>query len=87
MTDLVLVSKAADFAPRRHAAQRRKGTAAEPYVNHLAEVVALLADASGGADPVLVAARWLHDAVEDTAVGRAATPLRGFAPDSPKVHQ
>jgi (p)ppGpp synthase/HD superfamily hydrolase len=64
--DLVLVSRAANYAARAHADQHRKGVAQEPYVNHLAEVALLLAEATGGADAALVAAGWLHDVVEDT---------------------
>jgi (p)ppGpp synthase/HD superfamily hydrolase len=62
-----LVMQAADFAARRHAGQRRKGAAAEPYVNHLIEVATLLAEATGGDDAELVAAALLHDTLEDTA--------------------
>ncbi|MGY2050127.1 phosphohydrolase [Methylobacterium sp. JK268] len=36
--EIALVTRAADFAARRHTGQRRKGAAREPYVNHLAEV-------------------------------------------------
>ena len=64
---LVLLSRAADFAARRHLSQRRKGDAAEPYINHLTEVAALLAEATDGADPVLVMGGLLHDTLEDTA--------------------
>jgi (p)ppGpp synthase/HD superfamily hydrolase len=64
--DLVLVAKALNFAARKHSLQRRKGEAEEPYVNHLAEVALLLAEATAGRDPVLVAAGLLHDTVEDT---------------------
>jgi len=67
MSATVLVTIAADFAARAHVGARRKGAAGEPYVNHLAEVAALLAVASGGEDAVLVAAGWLHDTLEDTA--------------------
>ena len=70
MNGLVLVSKAADFAARKHAGQRRKGAAKEPYINHLAEVAELLAETTGGDQPALVAAGWLHDTVEDTGVTR-----------------
>jgi len=70
MTDLVLVSRAADFAARCHAGQRRKGAAKEPYVNHLAEVAELLAVATDGSDAALVAAGWLHDTIEDTSATR-----------------
>ncbi len=64
--DLVLLSRAADFAARQHVAQRRKGEAAEPYVNHLTEVAALLAEATGGDDVVLLMGGLLHDTLEDT---------------------
>jgi (p)ppGpp synthase/HD superfamily hydrolase len=65
--ELLLVARALEFAARRHSAQRRKGLAAEPYVNHLAEVARLLAEACGGRDAELVAAGLLHDTLEDTA--------------------
>jgi (p)ppGpp synthase/HD superfamily hydrolase len=71
MNDVLLLARAIDFAARRHAGQRRKGAAAEPYVNHLAEVALLLAEATGGADPRLVAAGLLHDAIEDTGATEA----------------
>jgi (p)ppGpp synthase/HD superfamily hydrolase len=64
-SDIALVTTACDFAARRHVSQRRKGVAGEPYVNHLAEVAMLLAEATGG-DAVLVAAGFLHDTLEDT---------------------
>lgn len=70
MTELVLVARAADFAARQHSGHRRKGRAAEPYLNHLAEVAAILADATGGRDAALLAAGWLHDTVEDTGIER-----------------
>lgn len=70
MTDLVLVSRAADFAARKHAGTRRKGADKAPYVNHLAEVALLLTVATDGADAPLVAAGWLHDTIEDTGVTR-----------------
>ncbi|QRE77031.1 HD domain-containing protein [Methylobacterium aquaticum] len=63
---VALVARAADFAARRHADQRRKGAAREPYVNHLAEVAALLADTADAPNAWLVAAGWLHDSIEDT---------------------
>ena len=69
--DVVLVMRAADFAARRHAAQHRKGSAREPYVNHLAEVASLLAEAAREPDAALVAAGWLHDTLEDTPTDRA----------------
>jgi len=63
---LALVTRAADFAARRHVTQRRKGVGAEPYVNHLIEVAGLIAEATGGNDAALVAAALLHDSLEDT---------------------
>jgi len=60
-----LISRAADFAARRHSGQARKGQSGAPYLNHLAEVAALVAGTADGADAELVAAAWLHDVVED----------------------
>ena len=65
-SDLVRLMHAADFAARRHVAQRRKGERAEPYINHLTEVATLLAEATEGGDPVLVMGGLLHDTLEDT---------------------
>jgi (p)ppGpp synthase/HD superfamily hydrolase len=67
---VVLIARAADFAARAHVAQRRKGDAQEPYINHLAEVALLLTQATGGQDPTLIAAGWLHDTLEDTDTER-----------------
>jgi len=67
MNDVVAVMKAADFAARKHATQRRKGEGAEPYLNHLIEVANLAAEASDGHVDVVVAA-LLHDVVEDQGV-------------------
>jgi (p)ppGpp synthase/HD superfamily hydrolase len=65
-SDLVQLTRAADYAARRHVGQRRKGERAEPYINHLTEVAALLAEATGGEDAVLVMGGLLHDTLEDT---------------------
>ena len=65
-TDLVKLARAADYAARQHIAQRRKGERAEPYVNHLIEVAALLAEATAGEDVVLLMGGLLHDTLEDT---------------------
>jgi GTP diphosphokinase / guanosine-3',5'-bis(diphosphate) 3'-diphosphatase len=69
--EVVALARAYALAAERHAGQRRKGRAAEPYVNHLAEVAALVAEATGGRDAGLVAAAVLHDALEDTATSEA----------------
>lgn len=66
-----LISEAAELAARRHNGMARKGRGSEPYINHLAEVANLLARVTDGADPELVAAGWLHDAIEDTETTRA----------------
>ena len=68
MNDLVRVMQAADAAARWHVHQRRKGQAAEPYVNHLLEVANLVATATEGREPDAVIAALLHDAVEDQDV-------------------
>jgi guanosine-3',5'-bis(diphosphate) 3'-pyrophosphohydrolase len=65
LSPIRLVSKAAEFAARRHSGKARKARPDEPYINHLAEVASILADATDGADAELVAAGWLHDTVED----------------------
>lgn len=67
---LPAVFKAANFAAQRHAGQRRKGAAGEPYINHLLEVAWLLVEESGGEDVELVVAGLLHDVVEDTETTR-----------------
>jgi (p)ppGpp synthase/HD superfamily hydrolase len=67
---LLMVSEAAELAARRHNGMARKGRGNEPYINHLAEVANLLARATEGIDPELVAAGWLHDAIEDTETTR-----------------
>src|SRR4051794_12212180 len=67
MSDIVLIARAWNFSAERHAKQKRKGDAEEPYVNHLAEVAELVATATEGRDANLVAAAVLHDTVEDTA--------------------
>lgn len=66
MNEIEKLARAYDFAAARHAGQRRKGEAAEPYINHLTEVARLVAKATGGADADLVIAAVLHDTVEDT---------------------
>lgn len=68
MHPIRLVSEAAEFAAHRHVGMARKGRGDEPYINHLAEVANLLATAMDGRDAELIAAGWLHDTIEDTAV-------------------
>lgn len=66
---LPLVMRAAQFAADRHKAQRRRGAAREPYINHLLEVATLLAASTEGRDPDLVIAGLLHDLIEDQGAG------------------
>jgi hypothetical protein len=70
-SEVLVLARAYALAAERHAAQRRKGSAAEPYINHLAEVAALVAEATDGRDAGLVAAAVLHDVLEDTATTEA----------------
>lgn len=63
------ILRAALFAARAHAGQVRKGAAAEPYVNHVIEVAAILAEAGAPLEAVL--AGLLHDTVEDTEATEA----------------
>jgi (p)ppGpp synthase/HD superfamily hydrolase len=71
---------AAKFASERHSSQKRKGLAAEPYINHLIEVAQLIAESSDRLDTNLVMAGLLHDTIEDT--GTTAEELeRAFGGD------
>ena len=65
---VVQISRALDYAAKKHVGQRRKGVAKEPYINHLAEVAYLLAEATGGSDTNLIIAGLLHDCIEDQGV-------------------
>jgi (p)ppGpp synthase/HD superfamily hydrolase len=67
---------AARFAAERHAAQRRKGRTAEPYVNHLLEVAELLARLTDELDTNLIVAALLHDTIEDVGVSREEIAVR-----------
>lgn len=56
---------AADFAARKHACQRRRGSAATPYINHPIGVACVLAAADVSDVDVLISA-LLHDVIDDT---------------------
>ena len=71
MTHIEAVLSAAHFAAERHAGQKRKGAAAEPYVNHLIEVAHLVSRATTEPDVNVVIAAFLHDAIEDVGVTAA----------------
>ena len=63
---MMALARVYHFAATRHVQQRRKGEAAEPYMNHLTEVAELVAVATRGSDPDVIIAAVLHDTVEDT---------------------
>jgi len=65
-SDVVRLTRAMDFAAKKHRDQRRKGVAKEPYINHLTEVACLVAEATAGQDVVAVLGAILHDTIEDT---------------------
>jgi GTP diphosphokinase / guanosine-3',5'-bis(diphosphate) 3'-diphosphatase len=65
-TAIVSLARAYHFAATKHVDQRRKGEAAEPYMNHLTEVAELVAHATRASDPDIIIAAVLHDTVEDT---------------------
>jgi (p)ppGpp synthase/HD superfamily hydrolase len=74
------VLKAARFASLKHVSQRRKGAAAEPYLNHLIEVAELVSLAITEPDTNLVAAALLHDTIEDTKTSKEEL-VQEFGPD------
>jgi len=81
MSDIVVtLMRALDFAARKHRDQRRKGAAAEPYINHLAEVALLVAEATRGKDPLAVLGALLHDTIEDTKTTKNSLEAE-FGPD------
>ena len=59
------ITDALDFAARAHDSKTDNGSAAEPHINHGADVAARLAR-SLRADPNTVVAAILHDLLEDT---------------------
>lgn len=62
------LAKALAFASVAHRNHRRKGASQEPYINHLIEVLDLVASVESEDMDVLVAA-VLHDVLEDTQTG------------------
>ncbi len=62
--DRALIERAYKFADEKHTGILRKS--GEPYIHHLIEVAYILASLQGG--PHTIAAGFLHDVVEDTAV-------------------
>lgn len=76
---VTLLARAYALAAVRHNGQKRRAVD-EPYLHHLIEVANLLAYATDGADPVLVAGGVLHDTLEDTET-TAAELKTLFGPD------
>ncbi|MDH3493444.1 MAG: HD domain-containing protein [Acidobacteriota bacterium] len=67
MSDSIqIILTAVDFAARKHKSQRRKGSLAEPYINHPIEVARLLSTVGGIHDTDILVAAILHDTIEDT---------------------
>lgn len=60
------LTRALMFAAQKHTDQRRKGDRAEPYINHIIEVVDVLAQHTQGVNTDVLMAGALHDTVEDT---------------------
>ena len=67
-SDVRRLTRALAFAAEAHCNHRRKGASQEPYINHLIEVLDLVASVEGGDMDVLIAA-LLHDVLEDTQTG------------------
>ena len=70
------ILSAAHFAAEKHACQKRKGQAAEPYINHLIEVAYLVSTAFPEPDAELVVAALLHDVIEDAGVTKEEVAQR-----------
>ncbi len=78
--NLQSILEAAFYAAEKHTSQRRKGAAAEPYINHLIDVARMASSATTEPDPTLVIAALLHDSVEDAGVTAEELSKR-FGPD------
>ncbi len=64
--DLTLFLEALRFSAQKHCDQRRKDSAASPYINHPIEVAWLLWTIGGVQDESAILAAILHDTIEDT---------------------
>jgi len=69
--EIQAILSAAQYAAEKHANQKRKGAAAEPYINHLIEVAHLVSTTLIDSDANLVIAALLHDVIEDAGVTSA----------------
>lgn len=68
MNNVSKLLHAASYSARKHQDQRRKGSNAEPYINHPIEVANILANIGGVDDVEILIAALLHDTVEDVGV-------------------
>lgn len=75
-SDVARLLDAADFAARKHKAQRRKDPEATPYINHPIGVAWILAHEAGVTDVALLQAALLHDTLEDTATSAGELEAR-----------
>lgn len=64
--DLSLLLKALNFSATKHRHQRRKDSAASPYINHPIEVANILWTIGRVHDEAAIIAAILHDTIEDT---------------------
>lgn len=64
--DMTLLLKALNFSAGKHRHQRRKDTAASPYINHPIEVANILWTIGQVHDVTAIIAAILHDTLEDT---------------------
>ena len=76
MNNLNKLLEAASFAARKHRYQKRKGSDAEPYINHPIEVANLLANVGKITDCDILIAAILHDTIEDTETNKEELTTR-----------
>ncbi len=68
------------FAAHKHRDQRRKDTAATPYINHPIALANVLANEAHIDDETILIAAILHDTIEDTDTTEAEL-VAAFGPD------
>jgi guanosine-3',5'-bis(diphosphate) 3'-pyrophosphohydrolase len=64
--DFSILLKALQFSATKHRHQRRKDSAASPYINHPIKVANILWTIGGVHDEEAIVAAVLHDTIEDT---------------------
>lgn len=64
--DLKLLLRALEFAALKHKEQRRKDSAASPYINHPISLASILCNEAHVVDVEVICGALLHDTVEDT---------------------